>query len=462
MRLIGLIGLISLISLMGPTQALAQSQLKSTNYTLDGVNIGSMFTVNLKDNQPPQVTGDSVTVTLLTDIKATFEWKTDKKSSTCIQSGKTTSYDRESCVNESTTSHKITVVGLEPETTYHYRAKSVDNLGNIGFSGDKTLTTPGKRGINNIRISGVTYTSAEISWSTSNATKAEVRYGTSTNYSQSYKLNNQSFATVHRAKLENLASGTEYHVQIVATDEQGEIDRSSDLGFTTIAEPKFESVSVVPKSANEVGVNWQTNTETSGIISYRITATTSKAQDVTGGAELTAGDSSYKKSHTVTLRNLVGNSTYRFEVVATDTQGRQVKSGVKNFDTPIDRDPPKISQLRASVTRSGGELVLNASWETNEPTKSKAVYSVKNNLGESVELPESPDFTTAHTLVATGLQPASPYVLKAIATDPFSNESQAEILFVSPKTRLNIFAYLAERFSEQFGWLVELFSRINR
>jgi competence protein ComEC len=40
------------------------------------------------------------------------------------------------------TYHSANITGLEPETTYHYRVKSVDMNGNEAVSSDQTLTTP--------------------------------------------------------------------------------------------------------------------------------------------------------------------------------------------------------------------------------------------------------------------------------------------------------------------------------
>src|SRR6185295_16080962 len=39
------------------------------------------------------------------------------------------------------TSHTRTITGLTAGTTYHYRAKSRDASGNIGYSNDQTFTT---------------------------------------------------------------------------------------------------------------------------------------------------------------------------------------------------------------------------------------------------------------------------------------------------------------------------------
>ena len=58
--------------------------------------------------------------------------------------GTTTGYGTSSPRNPALVeSHFVTLNGLAPNTTYHYRVRSTDAYGNVGASTDATFTTPG-------------------------------------------------------------------------------------------------------------------------------------------------------------------------------------------------------------------------------------------------------------------------------------------------------------------------------
>ena len=66
--------------------------------------------------------------------------------------GKTTRYGEASPLDkEMVLKHEVTLTGLQPGTTYHFRVRSVDSAGNVGFMHDLTFTTlpeePGKAGL---------------------------------------------------------------------------------------------------------------------------------------------------------------------------------------------------------------------------------------------------------------------------------------------------------------------------
>ena len=79
----------------------------------------------------------------ITDVSAVINWTTNENASSQVEYGKTASYGKESALNSTLTlTHKVTLTGLEPNTTYHYRVISVDSSGNtITFDEDRTFTT---------------------------------------------------------------------------------------------------------------------------------------------------------------------------------------------------------------------------------------------------------------------------------------------------------------------------------
>ncbi|HEY1074083.1 MAG TPA: hypothetical protein VGE59_00065, partial [Patescibacteria group bacterium] len=175
--------------------------------------------------------------------------------------------------------------------------------------------------------------------------------------------------------------------------------------------------------------------------------------------ELSAGDTTLQGDHAVTLRNLYGLTDYTFKVLATDAQGKQVISSERKFTTLKDTTPPEIKDFKVSVTRSGEELVLTATWKTNEPTKSNVFYNPKTNTEQVTELPESSAYLTEHVIVSSGLIPSTPYSLKAISSDFFGNQAEETINFVSPGIRKSIFQLILDNILNQLGWVSKVFDR---
>ena len=79
--------------------------------------------------------------------------------------------------------------------------------------------------ISNVSASGVTATSANISWSTNKASDSQVEYGTSTSYGNLTPLNS-SMVTSHTQSLSGLARGTLYHYRVRS---EGRRRKSRDL-----------------------------------------------------------------------------------------------------------------------------------------------------------------------------------------------------------------------------------------
>jgi hypothetical protein len=73
---------------------------------------------------------------------ATIFWGTYKPATTQLIYGKSTDYGKESPLDKNMVKdHVVNLTGLQPGTTYHFRTKSVDKVGNVGSMHDLTFTT---------------------------------------------------------------------------------------------------------------------------------------------------------------------------------------------------------------------------------------------------------------------------------------------------------------------------------
>jgi len=73
--------------------------------------------------------------------QATITWSTNELSLTWLTYGLTSDYGEEEKSTDYTTSHSVTLTGLDPATTYHYQIKARDRSGNESSYTDKTFTT---------------------------------------------------------------------------------------------------------------------------------------------------------------------------------------------------------------------------------------------------------------------------------------------------------------------------------
>jgi hypothetical protein len=129
---------------------------------------------------------------------------------------------------------------------------------NFTFSTAATIPT-----ISAVASSGVTGTSATITWTTDQASSSQAEYGTSAGYGSLSALNS-SLATSHSAALTGLMPGTTYDYAVMSTDSAGTAT-SANFTFSTPAIPITAVISQVGGAHNTTGGS---NAPTSLSIAY--------------------------------------------------------------------------------------------------------------------------------------------------------------------------------------------------
>jgi hypothetical protein len=93
------------------------------------------------DNSPPEILSGPAT-TSVTDSSATVQWETDEPADSFVEYGTDTGYGNPIAQSTLVIQHNVVLKNLSPSTTYHYRVKTTDALGNTqDASGDRTFTT---------------------------------------------------------------------------------------------------------------------------------------------------------------------------------------------------------------------------------------------------------------------------------------------------------------------------------
>lgn len=224
--------------------------------------------------------------------------------------------------------------GLTPGTTYYFRFRS-DNTTGTSFSTTgsfTTLNTPTITFTNN----PYTYNSATVFYSLNAngfATTSLVRYGlTSGNLSSQATGSSTSGTTAINAfaNLPNLTPNTTYFFQIEATNTNG-TTTSSILNFTTDTQtPGIFSVTSSSITTNSASLNYSVSDKeltTTTLVRYGLSSgsLTSQAAGFSVSGNITV-------TGTVNLTGLAQNSTYFYQVEATNSAGISM-SAIGSFTT---------------------------------------------------------------------------------------------------------------------------------
>jgi len=223
-------------------------------------NSGNYYSfVTQKDTTAPTIS--NVSVSTVSDTKATITWTTNELSTSQVIYGTTDSYGSQTTEDTTLTyQHSVTLTGLTKKTTYHYQVVSKDAANNSASSEDNTFTTTDEPGvvetitqgggviilkeeakgtdttppiISSIKVENVDYSSATISWKTNEKTDSFVKYGMTTDYGNTVGDPEES-KTFHSVVLTSLIPGTTYHFKIFGKDSCGNLGFSSDKTFTTL------------------------------------------------------------------------------------------------------------------------------------------------------------------------------------------------------------------------------------
>ena len=201
------------------TNAASQSTV-STNFTFTTLATASGPTPNVSFVSFWGVTSSSVIISWSTDIAATTQ----------VAYGTTNAFGQLSPLQPAlTTSHGVTLTGLNPGTTYFFEAQSTSTGGVTGLSTIFSFTTlAGPPTISNVQVVTSANNSAVINWTTSAPTYSYVQYGTTTSYGF-YSVLTPLTATPS-STLSYVPSGT-IHYQLISTDIYGNKTVSADAVF---------------------------------------------------------------------------------------------------------------------------------------------------------------------------------------------------------------------------------------
>lgn len=298
-----------------------------------------------------------------------------------------------------------------------------------GISGSVTVTAPPGDTtppvISNVASSGITNTTATITWTTNEPADSQVEYGTATSYGSSTTLDTAK-VTSHSTLLTGLTANTLYHYRVKSRDSAGNLAVSGDYTFRTgsgsdTTPPVISNVRVIASTPRSLTIAWDTNEPADSQIEYGMT---------TGYGSLSARDATLVTSHTYLLDPLSANTLYHYRVLSRDASGNLATSKDYAFITPDspDKTPPVISNIVVTAVTSS---MVRISWNTDERADSEIQYGTTPAFGNAT--PFRRDMTTSHSETILDLVPMTLYHFRVKSRDASGNLATADRTFTTPE-----------------------------
>jgi hypothetical protein len=171
---------------------------------------------------------------------------------------------------------------------------------------------------------------------------------------------------------------------------------------------RFVNLRIAPSNTS-AKIYWTTNFPTTGYFKFGLT----------NGFGNWSEDLKQDTYHETLLSNLKGETTYYFQITATDSIGRQIKSDIYDFKTLIEDDhiAPTISNPHINFI-SGNSVSI--SWETDEFSNSCIHYGLAPEKITSKGC-KSSSRVKIHDLTVYGLKTDTLYYYQVSSTDKAGN-----------------------------------------
>ena len=354
---------------------------------------------------------------------ATITWTTDENSSSFVEFGPTTSYGRIYGQNDSVQSHTVNLPhDLDPATTYHYRVRSKDAVGNEGISSDNNFTTSADPNdvtapvISLVSVGDPGKDQITITWTTDEESNSYVGYSLATT-TYNLEQGDPTMATSHSITLVGLVPNSTYYARVKSTDPSGNIavDNNSGTGysFTTLASssnpPTISNIQFSNVTHNAATVAWTTDISSTSFVEYGLDTSYGSSQ----------GSFTMTTSHSVGLTGLLSDATYHFRVRSSNSEGVEAVSQDYTFttETAPDITPPVISSIQTSnIDMDSADIT----WTTSEDANSIVEYGTSTENLNYLAGDEG-IYTTSHTVSLINLTVDTTYYYQVKSRDRAGN-----------------------------------------
>ena len=350
---------------------------------------------------------------------ATITWSTTASATSLVEYGTSNTYGNRTPnfpFPDSVASHQVDLTGLIPFTTYHFKVRSTDLLGQETVSGDFVFTTldSGAPVISRISVVTISNSSVQISWLTDKDTSSTVEYGVASGVYLNRAVPNAPWAIEHSVTLANLPGGRVYYFRCRSVDASGVESISGQQSFATpgVTSPLISAIQATGLTETTALITWETDQPSTSQVDYGLTSTYNIQ---------TAVDTLATTTHSVPIANLSKSSTYHFRARSRNQSSLESVSGDSTFLTP-DLSGPQITDILVqSVTTKSGIIF----WKTNEMSDSQVEYWTIPGLHLFSTL--NSNRVLGHSATLSGLTENATYSFTIMSKDRFNNLATSSI-----------------------------------
>lgn len=218
--------------------------------------------------------------------------------------------------------------------------------------------------------------------------------------------------TSHSTSVSGLSDGGSYTYYVKCRDSLG---NTSTVDYTVafsvgsdINPPVISSVVIGNVTTTSARITWTTNESADTQVEY--------GDVIDDYPDQTTLDSTPATSHTATITGLTANTTYFFRALSRDPAGNLQNSTAYSFTTlaTLDTTAPVISSLATSTSATTATI----SWSTDEIAAPYVSYGPTSSYGSASS---TANYSTASSIILSGLTPLTTYHYQITATDPSDN-----------------------------------------
>ncbi len=373
--------------------------------------------------EPPTLTSTPVALDVSTK-KAKLSWSTSREADSKIAYGTKSGeyFEVEAYSSEKKTDHLIELTNLSPSTLYYYVAKWTDEDGNTGTSEELSFRTLEAPRVREVSVTNISISSALIKYTARGANSVKIYFGKSTDFGGVKEVPTSPVEAPYTSQLTGLDDGTKYIYKINSLDQDGNEYQGTVLDFTTLPRPRLFDINfsqIRGTAQPSVLVSWNSNTETSTVVSYYEASNPGSVKDETNPNLI-------KGVNRAILRSLNPETNYAMVIKARDKVGNEVVSDIYQFTTAIDTRPPSISSLKIesvvpakSGQSTGAQIIV--SWNTDKPSTSQVEFGEGTAGNYSQKTQEETTLKQNHLVVISDLTPSKVYSIRALSRDKAGN-----------------------------------------
>ncbi|MCA9391806.1 hypothetical protein KC614_01210 [candidate division WWE3 bacterium] len=370
-----------------------------------------------KFTEPPNLVGSP---TISARIRsAVISWLTDNPdthpATSFVQYGTTVSLGSEQGNSTLTGEHEVTLVDLQPDTTYYVKLKWVDQDGNVGYSPNYTLTTnDAPSAPTNLTVTPATNTENSFTFDWDAPVDEGVTIG-GYYYSVNSVPTEDNVVSVEASSVGPIAAATKQGTNtfyVIAIDDVGNFNYANYISISfTIDTPDPDA------PANLSITDSSSRADEDFALTLRWKALSSSSIDHYNVYRSVDGTSysfvSQTESNAFLDSGLDSEVLYYYKVNAEDNAG-----AVGDFSNIVNKQPTG-RYLTPPVYTSGPEIVVTSSsatieWTTDRPSSSFINYGKTSELGSSTGSLEE---ILVHEVEVSGLDPSTTYYYKLQSFD---------------------------------------------